>query len=144
MADPPLATFEEQDCITCGVRFGLPRGFTRSLRNGKQTFYCPNGHAMSYCESEADVLRRERDRLKQDAARLEGEKLAALEREVAALERAQAAEKRELKLKKRAAAGACPCCSRNFTNLARHIASKHPTFSPDQSAKVVPIKAKKS
>lgn len=143
MSEQTRAFFEEQDCINCGVRFGVPYGYTERRRQDKKSFYCPNGHSMAYTESEADRLRRERDRLKQDTARLEDERRAAQQREVAALERAQAAEKREARLKKRAAAGACPCCSRNFTNLARHIASKHPEFGPEQSAKVVPIKAKK-
>ncbi len=30
--------------------------------------------------------------------------------------------------KKRIANGTCPCCTRTFTNLARHIAAKHPDY----------------
>lgn len=28
-------------------------------------------------------------------------------------------------------AGVCPCCSRSFENLQRHIASQHPTFGAE-------------
>lgn len=140
----PKAMFEEQDCITCGVRFGVPFGYTDNHRKNKERFYCPNGHAMSYTESEADKLRRERDRLKQENARLEEEKQLAWRAENAQKERADAAVKREKRLLKRAAAGAaCPCCNRNFANLARHIAAKHPTFEPGVSAQVVSLKPKK-
>lgn len=33
------------------------------------------------------------------------------------------------KLKKRIAAGVCPCCKRTFQDLARHMAGQHPEFS---------------
>ena len=67
----PKGWFEEQDCITCGVRFGLPINMTQNLRNSKKTFYCPNGHTMVYRDdNEADRLRRELDRAKQNNARL--------------------------------------------------------------------------
>lgn len=36
------------------------------------------------------------------------------------------------KLKKRASAGLCPCCNRHFTNLQRHIASKHPDINKEE------------
>lgn len=131
---------ETMECVNCFVVFGVPVGYVDARRRDATTFYCPNGHQMSYREGEADKLRRERDRLKQEAARLEEEKRTAWLTATEQRERAEAAEKREAQLKKRAAAGSCPCCSRNFTNLARHIKSKHPEFSPEQSARVVALR----
>ena len=32
------------------------------------------------------------------------------------------------KLRKRSAAGVCPCCKRTFKQLAAHMAEKHPNF----------------
>jgi hypothetical protein len=78
-------------------------------------------------------LRRERDRLKQDTARLEEE--ASLARVRA--EKAEAAAKR---LKKRASAGTCPCCSRTFANMAEHMKQKHPELLAEGGTKVVPLK----
>jgi hypothetical protein len=130
--------FEDQDCICCFIRFRVPKGFTERRRQDKRSFFCPNGHSMSYTENEADRLRRERDRLKQDQARLEDEARMwqatadDQRRQREAAERQAAAARGQVtKLKNRAANGVCPCCNRTFQNLARHMATKHPTFMAD-------------
>lgn len=133
MAIELRGTFEIQDCCDCGVRFGVPDGFTANRRKDKRAFTCPNGHSMSYKESEADRLRRERDNLQQQIARVEDEKRTAQ----AETEKAVAAKKR---LEKRINAGVCPCCTRSFTNMARHMKTKHPEFS----GAVVPLKSAKA
>lgn len=33
------------------------------------------------------------------------------------------------RLKKRIAAGVCPCCNRSFANLREHMAGQHPDFT---------------
>lgn len=130
--------FEEQDCINCGVRFGVPVGFTQHRMNDKRSFYCPNGHSMSYRQSDADVLRQERDRLKQQMAYKE-EQIAAERRMREAAERSASAYKGQTtRLKKRASAGICPCCNRSFENLRRHMATKHPdVLKEDPALKVI-------
>lgn len=96
------------------------------------TWYCPNGHPRVFRESEADKLRREVNRLKQQAAQKDDE--------IATEQKARrAAETATARLKKRTAAGVCPCCNRSFVALARHIKTKHPTFDPAVSAKIVSI-----
>jgi hypothetical protein len=35
------------------------------------------------------------------------------------------------KIKNRVGHGVCPCCTRSFQNLARHMASEHPTFAAE-------------
>lgn len=101
-------------------------------------FFCAYGHKQHYVvgESEETKLRRERDRLKQQTARLEDEA-----REVRA--RAEKAERATKRLKKRTAAGTCPCCQRTFSNMAEHMKHQHPAFVCDAGAKVVPIKRAK-
>ena len=43
--------------------------------------------------------------------------------------RRRAAAKGQLtKVKKRVGNGVCPCCTRSFTDLARHMESKHPAY----------------
>jgi hypothetical protein len=32
------------------------------------------------------------------------------------------------RIKKRVAAGVCPCCNRSFKDLARHMAGQHPDY----------------
>lgn len=119
--------FEDQDCITCFMQFKVPAGFTAARRKDGRSFHCPNGHSMSYPlgESEADKMRRERDQAIQRVA-----EYADAAREA---ERKTAAAKKELsKIKKRAAAGLCPVCNRNFVALGRHIHTKHPAFTADE------------
>ena len=101
-------------------------------------FFCAYGHQQHYVvgESEETKLRRERDRLKQQAARLEDEA-----REGRA--RAEKAERATKRLKKRTAAGTCPCCQRTCSNMAEHMKHQHPQFVCDTGAKVVPIKRAK-
>lgn len=141
--------FEEQDCINCGVRFGVPAGFTQHRRNDKRNFYCPNGHSMAYTQNEADRLRIERDRLKQQIAQKDDEILAAQRGEdwqrrlrESAERKAAAARGQVTKLKKRAAAGVCPCCHRQFTDLQRHMAGKHPGFLAEavEGDNIVPLR----
>lgn len=130
----------EQTTCWCGTPFGLPSRLLSTARNSGHTIYCPHGHSLTWKETEADKLRRERDRLKQDHARLEEEKNAAWATAAAQSERADKAEKAAKRLKKRASAGTCPCCSRSFANMAEHMKHKHPEFVADGGAKVVPIK----
>lgn len=126
--------FEEFECVSCSVLFGLPIGYADRRRADTKDFYCPNGHQMSWRESEADKLRRERDRLKQETARLDEAKREADRVAAEAVERACKAEATARKLKARAQAGVCPCCNRTFGELARHMKTKHPEFT---SAEIV-------
>jgi uncharacterized protein (DUF3084 family) len=111
----------------------LPKRLLDSAQNAAHTIYCPHGHALSWKETETDKLRRERDRLKQREAMLEDEARMARER----ADKAEATTKR---LKKRAAAGTCPCCQRTFSNMSRHMQTKHPQFKAE-AANVVPLKS---
>lgn len=128
--------FVIEECCNCGIAFGLTRAFKSECQkkrgpSGKR-FYCPNGHDQFYVgETEADKLRRERDSLAQRVAEWQDEagKERSLREEA---ERSAAAFKGQAtKLRKRAANGVCPCCTRSFTNLQRHMATKHPTFAAD-------------
>lgn len=102
---------------------------------GHIQFFCAYGHSQVYCvdENEETKLRRERDQLKQRMAMLEDEKR--LERERA--DKAEAATKR---IKKRTAAGTCPCCQRTFSNMNTHMRKQHPAFVAEQTENVVPLK----
>lgn len=118
-----MATVEltHTDCW-CGLPFAMPTRLYNQCRNNGTTFHCPLGHAITFKETQSDIIRRERGRLKQENARLEDENKNAL---------ATANQQRELKLKverklKRVQKGVCPCCTRSFQNLARHMQTKHP------------------
>lgn len=113
-------------CPNCGIRFGVPTHYLESRREDKKIFYCPNGHDLSYQESLLDKVSRERDQLKQQLARKDDE--------IAAAKTLQTkAEQKAKRIAKRANAGVCQCCTRTFSNLARHMATKHPDVAPHGS-----------
>lgn len=105
-----------EECISCGVVFGMTGYFERERRRDHKNFYCPNGHPQHYtAESDAE-----------QNARLLREEQARHQR---TLQRANEAEREAERLKKRVAKGVCPCCKRSFAALARHMKSKHPDYT---------------
>lgn len=127
-----------ETCCQCGMAFAMTRDFqNRALKNrgqNGQVFYCPAGHRQWYTgESEADKLRRERDRLKQNEAWYEQRNRELREEAEHQRHRANGYKGYATKLRKRAKAGVCPCCNRHFEQLARHMANRHPEFSPELS-----------
>ena len=125
------------NCTGCGIHFGMPDGYLDNRRSDKKNFYCPNGHSMSYTESEADCLRRERNRLKQQVAQRDDAIREYIEQRDAAERTASAYKGQVTRLKNRSKAGLCPCCNRHFTNLERHMASKHPNMDPAEPLQVI-------
>jgi hypothetical protein len=112
----------------CGIHFAVPLEFDKRNFERGNCFYCPNGHKLYYGEGEADRLRKElaqekkfKEWAQQDA------KIARKNRERA--ERQLSATKGVVtKIKKRVGNGVCPCCKRSFTNLRRHMHTKHPDY----------------
>lgn len=114
------------DCAACGVVFGIPVELEARRRDDHRSFYCPNGHVMVFSgltEAEKQA-KREKERADALAARFIAmrDQANAAERE-AALARAS-----EVRLRWRVGNGVCPCCSRTFAALARHVVAKHPEF----------------
>jgi len=115
-------------CCKCGIGIGLPPGFEAGRRSDRKTFYCAWGHPQWFpgktdeqriAELKAQVATK--DDLLQSTIR-ENEKRYRLQR---------AAEGKTRALKKRVAAGVCPCCTRTFQNLARHMKSQHPNVATE-------------
>jgi len=119
---------EVLDCGECGIPFALPRDFHARVQRTGEGFYCPNGHNISYCETENAKLKKrlaDEQRWRENAetrARAAGDQVAAAERSARAYKGAAA------RARKRAAAGVCPVpgCRRHFADLQRHMESKHP------------------
>lgn len=109
----------------CGVEFAVTAGYDSRRVDKGDDFYCPNGHAMSYTNSTARKLARERERAGRLAAQLEQERAAH-----ATTERRRRSAKGQLtKVRRRVAHGVCPCCNRSFADLAAHMAEKHPKYA---------------
>lgn len=117
-------------CHNCKTQMWIPDDLNgAALRsrgpNGIQ-FYCAYGHGQHYIQGESDEqkLRRERDRLQQ--------RLAEKDDTIASLDRRRAAAVGQVtKIKNRVGHGVCPCCNRSFENVARHMMTKHPTFTAE-------------
>lgn len=115
---------EKVDCPSCNALYALSCDYIdRRRKDGKgwQCPYCSSGTSF-HGNDEISRLKKQiseeqaiKNRLLADANVLRGEVLAAK----------TAAEK----LKKRAANGVCPCCTRTFANVADHIKTKHPGFA---------------
>lgn len=119
-----------QNCCTCGTPFGIESQLDTNLRQNHKTFYCPLGHAQSYTyETEVQKAREETERIRQQLLREQS--ALATERQLRA-----ATETKMNQLKKRVGNGVCPCCKRSFSNLHRHMGSKHPDFKKPEAIKI--------
>lgn len=109
-------------CANCGIEVVLPRHLCAERRRDHKSFYCPNGHSLSF-QSET-----EEERLKKRLAAKEQAAERYLQ-EIDRLSRSRDAYKGKMtEIKNRISNGVCPCCKRSFTNVRRHMASKHPEF----------------
>ncbi len=107
-----------EECYKCGVAFAFPKSMQEQRRKDGYTFYCPSGHGQCYGESESIRLKHQLDQCDADRERMKRDLNVALDN--------LTAEKRKAKLLlKRIHAGVCPDCHRHFTNLERHMNTKH-------------------
>lgn len=120
--------FESVTCCNCGVPFAAPSYFFERRRQTHEWFYCPSGHQQHFtgktdAERAKEALAEEQERHKRTLARLND---------------AQKATKKAERKLKRAACGVCPCCTRTFQNLARHMKTVHPDAVPQNSNPTLP------
>lgn len=113
-------TLEVEVC-TCGVLFAAPKHMLETRREDGKSFYCPNGHCLSY-DGEISRLKRRAEQAEQKAKAT---------RDLLDFEqRSNASTRGHLtRMKKRVAGGVCPCCNRSFKDLAKHMAGQHPDFT---------------
>lgn len=121
-------------CYRCKCPMTLPvELYNAAKRSSNVTFYCAYGHGQIFREgpTEADKLRLERDRLAQQLAYKDDRLREEREAREAAERQRSAARGQITRIKNRVGHGVCPCCNRTFENLARHMNSKHPTFTAE-------------
>jgi hypothetical protein len=127
----------ECKCCRCGTDFYLPPNLHSAARaSEKISFYCPYGHEQHYPagETETDKIRRERDLLAQRIAQRD-DTIKFLRETGETAKRSLAAQKGVVtKIKKRVGSGVCPCCTRSFGNLRRHMQTEHPEFKAEEVA----------
>lgn len=118
----------KMECANCIMHFGIDSELAKRCQETGRTFYCPNGHANVYKETEIDRLKKENKRLKDDV-HWTGKILRDTQEDLQITKREKATIKGQLtKTRKRIANGVCPCCHRTFVNVQRHMTTKHPDF----------------
>jgi len=121
-------------CPTCGVTYGIDEAIRQRKQRDGGNYYCTNGHSLHYTETEIDRERKRVERLERDI-KWNREMRQGAERQRDVAQRQAAAHKGvATKLKKRAAAGICPCCNRHFEQLHRHMNTQHPEFVAEAKA----------
>lgn len=131
-----MVDFTQITCCSegCHCVFAVPTTVYKTWQESEESWHCPYGHSQRFTESETTRLRRERDRLAQKIAQRDDEIKEKNER-LAAKDRMLTATKGHVtRIKNRVSHGVCPCCSRSFENLKRHMASKHPQFRKEEAA----------
>ena len=125
MGQRRMVTLELQECPSCGVPFGLTADYTERRRQDHETFYCPNGHTLSYSQENRDEkLQRQLEQTSSQLARTQTS--------LATSRRSKAAIKGQLtKTRRRVANGVCPCCNRTFANLGAHMHGRHPEYGEE-------------
>ena len=118
-------------CPTCGVLHGIPEAYADRLREKGGGYHCPNGHFLSWRESEADKLRKKLKEAERDAQWFKDAERREREQRQAAERSAAAYKGQTTRLRKHAIAGVCAFCHRHFANVERHVASKHPDEKAD-------------
>lgn len=118
-------------CGCCGGTYAINERHRAQCYQEGGSWHCP------YCRvswgyannNENAKLKREleAERKRKEWAEQEARNQAGLRRQAEHRERAQKAAK--TRIKNRVQHGVCPCCTRTFENLARHMATKHPGYA---------------
>lgn len=114
---------ERMSCNKCGAVFALNLQYVQYARSNAGGYWCP------YCDCRWSWSEHKTDRLLKQLEVKERElheaKCETLRQNQLREQEQIAREKAEKKLR-RVNNGVCPCCKRSFTNLARHMKTKHP------------------
>jgi predicted RNA-binding Zn-ribbon protein involved in translation (DUF1610 family) len=110
--------FELVTCANCKVGFMLTSKHVELLRKSHNTFYCPNGHHLSYGKTTCEV---DKEKLEKDLANQKHwvERLSENNTELMA-ERWQL-KKQVLEMRKTA----CPTCGKKVIDIKKHIKKYH-------------------
>jgi HAMP domain-containing protein len=118
------------DCSVCGSLFGLTADLEGRRRKDGANFYCPNGHSQRFTKSELERAQAETERLKRELHTTRATLTLVEQTRDEVITLNGKLSKQQRALRQRLKAGVCPCCHRTFQQLARHMAGKHPGFTP--------------
>lgn len=118
------------DCGLCGGTYAIQERYLQEKVEVGGFWHCPYCKcSWGYGEGENDKLKKqleqERQRVLREQQRHDQTKAGLRETE----RRLIAQRGVTTRIKNRVANGVCPCCKRNFSNLAAHMKTKHPAFA---------------
>lgn len=120
--------FYIEECCSCHILFGMDKRTRQRYLDSGASFYCPNGHSQHYTESTVKKLEKQLALANKRTEWAQQDAKSAKDRAKHEEKRARTYLGHFNRVKKRVAAGVCPCCNRTFKQLAEHMASKHPTY----------------
>lgn len=120
------STWIVETCCSCQIPFAMRKAHQDMLRRTSNSFFCPNGHPQSYRVTTEDQLRQKVKDAEEAVRRANHSQNLAWEEAAKAKKREQLAAGETRGLVTRIASGICPCCNRFFSNVERHMKSKHP------------------
>lgn len=126
---------EVLNCPDCGTPFGVNQALLNAFRKNHTSFYCPNGHSLSYGETkqekELDALKKRITQLKEDSEFWQGKAEANAAAEKAVKNQLKTARANLTRTRNKLARGMCPWCSATFPNLAEHMSQEHPGYETE-------------
>ncbi len=116
-------TLEKITCGSCAGTMALNQQWLEEKRRESGGFTCPYcGIRRGWWKSESDRLREQLDAKARELVVSKCE----TSRERNLREHAEKMRAESDRKLRRVKVGVCPCCNRTFTNLARHMKTKHP------------------
>ena len=124
-----VETFQVEHCCNCGMAFAMTQDFQDRRRSDREGFFCPAGHRQYY------VGKSDKQKIAELEQRVKGayEYSDTLQKDIDhKVNQIRAHKGARTKLKKRIAAGVCPCCNRTFVNLGKHMKGQHPSYTEEK------------
>jgi RNase P subunit RPR2 len=122
-------TLTHMDCWNCHAIYGVDESARARWKAEGKSWFCPYcGKSTHYGTTDLDREKAARERAERNA-QWHRERREEADRARVSAEHATRATKGHLtRLKRRVAAGVCPCCNRTFQDLSRHMAGQHPEY----------------
>lgn len=118
--------FQTITCCNCSMPFGMSEAFYQKRLRDHEDFHCPAGHKQHFTGATPEEKLQRQLARQQEIADANMARASRAETERDNITRAHK------KMRARVMNGVCPCCTRSFQNLMRHMQAEHPEFADKQ------------
>lgn len=133
------ATLDVKNCPVCGVLYAVDATLMEHHDRDGTSWYCPNGHSLHFTKPKAQRESERADAAERRAKSAENAARFQRQQREAALRSLAATKGHLTRMKNRIANGVCPvpgCKRSGFSNVMRHVASKHPDWHTEHAHEV--------